>query len=86
MFPKGAGSPFYSDPAKERKLKKLLGNLVEGACMVLVVALAVIVFLQVFNRFVLKAPLAWSEDLAMETVKAIYAAYLSAEKGMRVEL
>ena len=25
-------------------------------------------------------------DLAMETVKAIYAAFLSAEKGMRVEL
>ena len=25
-------------------------------------------------------------DLAVETVKAIYAAYLSAEKGMRVEL
>jgi TRAP-type C4-dicarboxylate transport system permease small subunit len=29
------------------------------------VALTVIVCLQVFNRFVLKAPLAWSEDLAM---------------------
>jgi hypothetical protein len=25
-------------------------------------------------------------DLAIDTVKAIYAAYLSAEKGMRVEL
>jgi predicted dehydrogenase len=25
-------------------------------------------------------------DLAVETVKAIYAAYLSAEKGMRVEM
>ena len=33
--------------------------------MILVVALAIIVFLQVFNRFILKAPLAWSEDLAM---------------------
>lgn len=29
------------------------------------VALTVIVSLQVFNRFVLKTPLAWSEDLAM---------------------
>lgn len=33
--------------------------------MVLVTALAVVVFLQVFNRFILKAPLSWSEDLAM---------------------
>jgi TRAP-type C4-dicarboxylate transport system permease small subunit len=38
---------------------------VEGACAVVAVALAVTVFIQVFNRFVLKTPLAWSEDLAM---------------------
>jgi TRAP-type C4-dicarboxylate transport system permease small subunit len=29
------------------------------------VALVVVVFIQVFNRFVLQTPLAWSEDLAM---------------------
>ena len=46
-------------------MKKFLDTLVEGTCMALVLALAVVVFLQVFNRFVLKAPLAWSEDLAM---------------------
>jgi len=46
-------------------VKNVLGNLVERICMILVVALAIIVFLQVFNRFILKAPLAWSEDLAM---------------------
>ena len=39
--------------------------MVEGVAATLVVALAVVVFLQVFNRYVLKAPLAWSEDLAM---------------------
>jgi len=42
---------------------KLLDRLIEAACAVAVVALTVIVSLQVFNRFVLKTPLAWSEDL-----------------------
>jgi TRAP-type transport system small permease protein len=46
-------------------LKKAFDNLIEGACAVLMVALAVVVFIQVFNRFVLQTPLAWSEDLAM---------------------
>lgn len=46
-------------------MKKFFGNIVEGTAAILVVALAVIVFLQVFNRFVLKTPLAWSEELAM---------------------
>ena len=81
MFRKGAGSPVYSDPAKERKLKRLLENLVEGACMGLVVALAVVVFLQVFNRFVLKAPLAWSEDLAMLLFQ--WVAFLGAAVGVK---
>ena len=44
---------------------KLLDRLIEATCAVTVVALTVIVSLQVFNRFVLKTPLAWSEDLAM---------------------
>jgi TRAP-type C4-dicarboxylate transport system permease small subunit len=44
---------------------KLVDRLIEAACAVAVVALTVIVSLQVFNRFVLKTPLAWSEDLAM---------------------
>jgi TRAP-type C4-dicarboxylate transport system permease small subunit len=46
-------------------LKKAFDNLIEGVCAVLMVALAVVVFIQVFNRFVLQTPLAWSEDLAM---------------------
>ncbi|MCX5733880.1 MAG: TRAP transporter small permease [candidate division NC10 bacterium] len=46
-------------------LKKAFDNLIEGACATLMVALAVVVFIQVFNRFVLQTPLAWSEDLAM---------------------
>jgi TRAP-type transport system small permease protein len=46
-------------------LKKVFDNLIEGACAFLMVALAVVVFIQVFNRFVLQTPLAWSEDLAM---------------------
>jgi len=62
-------------------LKKLLSNLVEKICMVLVVALAVVVFLQVFNRFVLKAPLAWSEDLAMLLFQ--WVAFLGAAVGVK---
>src|SRR5512143_81896 len=46
-------------------MRKILSNFVEGVAAILVIALAVVVFLQVFNRYVLKAPLAWSEDLAM---------------------
>ena len=46
-------------------LQKAFGNLIEGVCAILMVALAVVVFIQVFNRFVLQTPLAWSEDLAM---------------------
>ena len=46
-------------------MKRILDNLIEWVSAVMVVALAVIVFVQVFNRFVLKTPLAWSEDLAM---------------------
>jgi len=39
---------------------KLLDRLIEAACAVAVVALTITVSLQVFNRFVLKTPLAWS--------------------------
>ena len=46
-------------------LKKAFDNLIEATCAILMVALTVVVFVQVFNRFVLKTPLAWSEDLAM---------------------
>lgn len=46
-------------------LKKVFDNLIEGVCAILMVALAVVVFIQVFNRFILQTPLAWSEDLAM---------------------
>jgi TRAP-type C4-dicarboxylate transport system permease small subunit len=46
-------------------MKKFFSNIVEVIAATLVVALAIIVFLQVFNRFVLKTPLAWSEELAM---------------------
>ena len=62
-------------------MKKVLGNFVERVCMVLVVALTVVVFLQVFNRFVLKAPLAWSEDLAMLLFQ--WVAFLGAAVGVK---
>ena len=62
-------------------MKKILDTLVEGTCMALVLALAVVVFLQVFNRFVLKAPLAWSEDLAMLLFQ--WVAFLGAAIGVK---
>jgi TRAP-type C4-dicarboxylate transport system permease small subunit len=46
-------------------MKRLLANSVEFACAVLTGALALVVFLQVLNRYLFKTPLAWSEDLAM---------------------
>ena len=62
-------------------MKRFLGNIVEWASMGFVVALAVVVFLQVFNRFVLKAPLAWSEDLAMLLFQ--WVVFLGAAVGVR---
>ncbi len=46
-------------------MKRFLSRIVEDICFVLVIALTGVVFFQVFNRFVLKAPLAWTEELAM---------------------
>ncbi len=62
-------------------MKKVLVNGVEWLSAVLVVALAVVVFFQVFNRFVLKAPLAWSEDLAMLLFQ--WVAFLGAAIGVK---
>jgi TRAP-type C4-dicarboxylate transport system permease small subunit len=62
-------------------VKNVLGDWVERICMLLVAALAVIVFLQVFNRFILKAPLAWSEDLAMLLFQ--WVAFLGAAVGVQ---
>ncbi len=62
-------------------MKKALENGIEWVSAVLVVALAVVVFLQVFNRFVLKTPLAWSEDLAMLLFQ--WVAFLGAAIGVK---
>ena len=62
-------------------MRRLFSNIVEWIAAVMVVALAVIVFLQVFNRFVLKAPLAWSEDLAMLLFQ--WVVFLGAALGVR---
>jgi TRAP-type transport system small permease protein len=60
---------------------KCLDRLVEAACALASVALAVTVFLQVFNRFVLQMPLAWSEDLAMLLFQ--WMVFLGAALGVR---
>ncbi len=62
-------------------MKKWFGNIVEVTAATLVVALAIIVFLQVFNRFVLKTPLAWSEELAMLLFQ--WVSFLGAASGVK---
>ena len=62
-------------------MKKFFSNIVEWVAAVMVVALAIIVFVQVFNRFVLTAPLAWSEDLAMLLFQ--WVAFLGAAIGVK---
>lgn len=62
-------------------MRKVLDNLVEGFCAAAVLALALIVFLQVLNRYVMKAPLPWSEDLAMLLFQ--WVAFLGAALGVK---
>jgi TRAP-type C4-dicarboxylate transport system permease small subunit len=62
-------------------MKRFFSNIVEWVAAVLVVGLAVVVFLQVFNRFILKTPLAWSEDLAMLLFQ--WVAFLGAAIGVK---
>jgi len=62
-------------------MKDFFENIVEWIAAVMVVALAIIVFIQVFNRYVLKAPLAWSEDLAMLLFQ--WVAFLGAAIGVK---
>jgi C4-dicarboxylate transporter DctQ subunit len=62
-------------------MRNVLANAVEWVSAVLVVALTVVVFFQVFNRFVLKAPLAWSEDLGMLLFQ--WVAFLGAAIGVK---
>ena len=62
-------------------MKDFIENVVEWIAAVMMVALAIVVFIQVFNRFVLKAPLAWSEDLAMLLFQ--WVAFLGAAIGVK---
>jgi TRAP-type C4-dicarboxylate transport system permease small subunit len=62
-------------------MKRLFENLVERACFVIVIALSLIVFLQVINRFLLKYPMAWSEELAMLLFQ--WVAFLGAAVGVK---
>jgi TRAP-type C4-dicarboxylate transport system permease small subunit len=62
-------------------VKRIIDHLIEALSAVMVVALAIIVFVQVFNRFVLKTPLAWSEDLAMLLFQ--WVVFLGAALGVR---
>ncbi len=62
-------------------VKRVLDEGVEWVSAGLVAALTVVVFIQVFNRFVLKTPLAWSEDLAMLLFQ--WVAFLGAALGVK---
>jgi len=76
----GASLPLSVSGRRRRAVKRMLSDGVEWACTVLAAALATVVFLQVFNRFVLKTPLAWSEDLAMLLFQ--WVAFLGAAIGV----
>ena len=62
-------------------IKDFFGNIVEWIAAGMMVILAIVVFIQVFNRFVLKTPLAWSEDLAMLLFQ--WVAFLGAAIGVK---
>jgi len=62
-------------------VRRFFGQLVEHVSVALVVALGIVVFLQVFNRYVLKAPLTWSEELAMLLFQ--WVAFLGSAVGVK---
>ena len=62
-------------------MRRFFGQLVEHVSVALVVALGIVVFLQVFNRYVLKAPLTWSEELAMLLFQ--WVAFLGSAVGVK---
>ncbi len=81
MTGRSASLPHFFAGPGDQLVKKALGNIVEWVSAVLVVALTVVVFIQVFNRFVLKTPLAWSEDMAMLLFQ--WVAFLGAAVGVK---
>ncbi len=62
-------------------MKRIAANSVELLCAVLTAGLALVVFLQVLNRYLFKTPLAWSEDLAMILFQ--WVAFLGAALGVK---
>ncbi len=62
-------------------MRKFLAQIVEHVSVTLVVVLGIVVFLQVFNRYVLKAPLTWSEELAMLLFQ--WVAFLGSAVGVK---
>lgn len=62
-------------------MRKFLEHIVEHTSVALVVVLGSVVFLQVFNRYVLKAPLTWSEELAMLLFQ--WVAFLGSAVGVK---
>ena len=65
-------------------MKKFFSNIIEWVAAVMVVALAVIVFLQVFNRFVLKAPFRTSRSIKVRVVRACQLLFCSRRSTMTV--
>jgi len=62
-------------------VRRALANTVEIACALLTGGLALVVFVQVLNRYLFKTPLAWSEDLAMLLFQ--WVAFLGAAVGVK---
>ncbi len=62
-------------------LQRLAGNLVEGACLVLMVVLSVDVFLGVFSRYVLARTFTWYDEVARACF--VWMVFLGAAAGVR---
>ncbi len=62
-------------------LRSLLGNLVEGVCLVLMVVLAVDIFLGVFSRYVLASTFTWYDEIARACF--VWMVFLGAAVGVK---
>lgn len=62
-------------------LRAVLGNLAEGACLILMVALSVDIFLGVFSRYVLVRTFTWYDEIARACF--VWMVFLGAAVGVR---
>ena len=65
----------------KEKVKNVLDNLEGYVCVVLLIAMSIIIFLQVVCRFILKSSLPWSEELSRYLL--VWVSFLGGAYGVR---